>query len=278
MTPLKETQSVNDKPTANRTSPRPSAILINVQRLVLLAVLLAVWQGAVDFGYAQPLWVSSPLAIAKTLWSFFVDGTIYPHLLATLGNALAGLFVGSAGGVALGFLIVRFDTLGRILDPFINFIYSIPRIALAPLFVLWFGIGLLSKIVTIFVIVFFLLLVNTVTGIRQVDPHLVRAMKAMGATRWQVTRYVVLPSTMVWIIAGLKLAIPQSVIGAVIAEYVGSLRGLGYLILFAASNLDTTTVLSCVAVLGAISVIISEIVKNLEARLLRWNTEFANRP
>ena len=243
------------------------------QRLALLVVLLALWEAAVAFGYADALWVSRPSAIVKTLWVFFVKGTIYPHLLATLGNAVAGLVVGSLGGIALGFFIVRFERIGRVLDPFINFIYSIPRIALAPLFVLWFGIGLSSKIVTIFVIVFFLLLVNTVTGIRQVDPHLARAMKAMGATRWQVTQYVVLPSTAVWILAGLKLAIPQSVIGAVIAEYVGSLRGLGYLIQFAAANLDTTTVLAAVTVLGAISTIISEIVSRAESRLLRWNAQ-----
>lgn len=261
---------------AKRPGARKSVLFL--QRAALLAILLALWEGAVASGYAQALWVSRPSAIAVRLWVFFVGGTIYPHLLTTLGNALAGLVVGSAGGVALGFLMVRFDRLGRIVDPFINFIYSIPRIALAPLFVLWFGIGLPSKIVTIFVIVFFLLLVNTVTGIRQVDPHLVRAMRAMGATRWQITRYVVLPSTMVWIIAGLKLAIPQSVIGAVIAEYVGSLRGLGYLILFAAANLDTTTVLSCVIVLGTISVLISALVKRLESYLLRWNAEFSNPP
>jgi NitT/TauT family transport system permease protein len=252
--------------------PPASMAALTFQRLLLLVAILALWEAAVAFGYAQRLWVSSPSAIGKTLYVFFVDGTIYPHLFTTLGNALAGLVVGSVGGIALGFFIARFERIGRILDPFINFVYSIPRIALAPLFVVWFGIGLTSKIVTIFVIVFFLLLVNTVTGIRQVDPHLVRAMEAMGATRWQVTRYVVLPSTTVWILAGLKLAIPQSVIGAVIAEYVGSLRGLGYLILFAAANLDTTTVLSAVAVLGTMSVIISEIVKWAESRLLRWKT------
>jgi NitT/TauT family transport system permease protein len=249
---------------------RDRAVLL-LQRLALLAVLLAAWEAAVAYGNVQPLWVSRPSAIAATLWDFFVGGSIYPHLLATLGNALAGLVAGSVGGIVLGFLIVRFDRFGRIIDPFINFFYSIPRIALAPLFVLWFGIGLGSKVATIFAIVFFLLLVNTVTGIRQVDGHLIRGMQAMGATRWQINRYVVIPSTLVWILAGLRLAIPQSVIGAVIAEYVGATKGLGYLILFASANLDTTTVMSAVVVLGLISIVITEVVNRVEATLLKWN-------
>jgi NitT/TauT family transport system permease protein len=242
-----------------------------VERLILLTLLLAAWEAAVAFGKMQALWVSRPSAIGATLWAFFVGGSIYPHLLYTLGNAVVGLVAGSLGGIALGFLIVRFERFGRIIDPFINFFYSIPRIALAPLFVLWFGVGLGSKVATIFAIVFFLLLVNTVTGIRQVDKHLVRGMQAMGATRWQINRYVVIPSTLVWILAGLRLAIPQSVIGAVIAEYVGATKGLGYLILFAAANLDTTTVLSAVVVLGTISVAITEIVNRVETTLLKWN-------
>lgn len=258
-------------PHARRRRDRRDGAILLLQRLILLAILLAAWQAAVDYGKVQALWVSKPSAIAATLWEFFVGGTIYPHLFATLGNAVAGLVAGSIGGIVLGFLIVRFDRFGRIVDPFINFFYSIPRIALAPLFVLWFGIGLGSKVATIFAIVFFLLLVNTVTGIRQVDRHLVRGMQAMGATRWQINWYVVIPSTLVWILAGLRLAIPQSVIGAVIAEYVGATKGLGYLILFASANLDTTTVLSAVVVLGVISIVITEIVNRVEAILLRWN-------
>jgi NitT/TauT family transport system permease protein len=259
--------------TAQARPKRSMGWSLPLQRLALLVIILALWEEAVDHGYADALWVSRPSAIAKTLWMFFVGGTIYPHLFTTLGNALAGLVVGSVGGVALGFFVVWFERIGRVLDPFINFINSIPRIALAPLFVLWFGIGLTSNIVTIFVIVFFLLLVNTVTGIRQVDPHLVRAMRAMGATRWQVTRYITIPSTTVWILAGLKLAIPQSVIGAVIAEYVGSQRGLGYLIEFAAANLDTTTVLSAVTVLGVVSILIRKVVDHIEERLMKWTTQ-----
>src|SRR5579862_4093698 len=147
-------------PTPGDRDEDPSAIRIGVSlrllasRLLLLVFVLGVWEAAVQYGYADPLWVSRPSSIGKALWAFFVKGTIYTHLFATLGNALAGLAVGSIGGVALGFFIVRFDWIGQVLDPFINFIYSIPRIALAPLFVLWFGIGLSSKIVTIFVIVF----------------------------------------------------------------------------------------------------------------------------
>jgi len=257
------------QPRRQRAARERGVLLL--QRLALLALLLGSWEAAVVYGKVQALWVSRPSAIAATLWEFFVGGSIYPHLIATLGNAVAGLIVGSVGGILLGFLVVRFDRLGRIIDPFINFFYSIPRIALAPLFVLWFGIGLGSKVATIFAIVFFLLLVNTVTGIRQVDKHLIRGMQAMGATRWQINRYVVIPSTLVWILAGLRLAIPQSVIGAVIAEYVGATKGLGYLILFASANLDTTTVLSAVVVLGVISILITEVVNRVEATLLKWN-------
>lgn len=239
-------------------------------RLALAVAFLGLWEFAVTHGDIDDFWVSRPSAIAATLWQFFSTGYIYPHLFTTLQEALLGLIAGAAGGVALGFILARFDFFGRVVNPFIFFLYSIPRIALAPLFVLWFGIGLTSKIFTIFVIVFFLLLVNTVTGIRNVDPHLVRGMKAMGATRMQIARMVTLPSTLVWILAGLQIAIPNSVIGAVIAEYVGATRGLGYVILFASSNLDTTTLLAAITVLGVISVIISRATSYAESRLLRW--------
>jgi sulfonate transport system permease protein len=239
-------------------------------RVLLAAVVLGLWEFAVRKGEIDDFWVSRPSAIATTLWRFFSTGYIYPHLLVTLEEALLGLIAGAVGGVALGFILARFDFFGRVVNPFIFFLYSIPRIALAPLFVLWFGIGLTSKVFTIFVIVFFLLLVNTVTGIRNVDPHLVRGLKAMGATRMQVARMVTLPSTLVWILAGLQIAIPNSVIGAVIGEYVGATRGLGYVILFASSNLDTTTLLAAITVLGVISVAISRATSYAETRLLRW--------
>lgn len=239
-------------------------------RLGMGTILLLAWELAVTHGGIDDFWVSRPSAIGATLWRFFATGYIYPHLFTTLQEALLGLIAGSVGGVLLGFFLARFEFFSRVVNPFIFFLYSIPRIALAPLFVLWFGIGLSSKIFTIFVIVFFLLLVNTVTGIRNVDPHLVRGLKAMGATRMQIVRMVTLPSTLVWILAGLQIAIPNSVIGAVIAEYVGATKGLGYVILFASSNLDTTTLLAAITVLGVISVAISRATSYAEHRLLRW--------
>jgi NitT/TauT family transport system permease protein len=245
-------------------------IAVIISRLALAAFLLGAWELAVRHGNIDDFWVSRPSAIGHTLWEFFATGYIFPHLFVTLEEAMLGLVAGSVGGILLGFLLARFEFFGRVVNPFIFFLYSIPRIALAPLFVLWFGIGLSSKIFTIFVIVFFLLLVNTVTGIRNVDPHLIRGLKAMGATRLQIARMVTLPSTLVWILAGLQIAIPNSVIGAVIGEYVGATRGLGYVILFASSNLDTTTLLAAITVLGTISVAISRATSYLEARLMRW--------
>lgn len=254
----------------NTTKAKAGAVRVLVGRLVLAAALLAAWEVLVHYGVLDAFWVSTPSAIGSTLWSFFATGYIYPHLFVTLHEAVVGLIAGALGGILLGFLLSQSDYVARVTQPFIFFLYSIPRIALAPLFVLWFGIGLTSKVVTIFIIVFFLLLVNTMTGIRNVDPHLVRGLKAMGASRLQIARMAILPSTMVWIIAGLQIAIPNAVIGAVIAEYVGSTRGLGYIILFASANLDTTTLLSAVTVLGVISIIISQLTSHVESRLMRW--------
>lgn len=248
---------------------------ILVGRLILAVALLSLWEMLVRYGILDEFWVSRPSAIGATLWVFFSTGFVCPHLYATLQEAVVGLVAGSIGGILLGFLLAQSDYITRVTQPFIFFLYSIPRIALAPLFVLWFGVGLTSKVITIFVIVFFLLLVNTMTGIRNVDPHLVRGLRAMGANRFQIARMVILPSTTVWILAGMQIAIPNAVIGAVIAEYVGSTRGLGHLILFSSSNLDTTTLLSAVTVLGVISIVISQITTYTEARLMRWR---ANAP
>ena len=245
------------------------ALLINGGRILLLVVLIAVWQLA-SGSLLSPLVVSSPLAVLHQLLQWIGDGTLWFHTAITLQETMLGLLFGIVAGIIAGFLLGPQQVLGKILDPFIIALYSIPKVALAPLFIVWFGIGLQMKVIMAAVTVFFLVFFNTLAGVRNVDPDLVDAVYLMGGRRRDIMFKVIIPSATGWVLTGLRIAIPYALIGAIIAELVASNRGIGYLIDAAAAEFNTAGVFAALVVLTIIAAILNAIVDVIDRKTSRW--------
>lgn len=243
--------------------------LIRFWQLAFIAVWLGSWELA-SGRLIRPFFSSSPSAVAVRVWEWTTTGYIWIHIAATLQAMLVGLVIGSVLGVLVGFLLGRGEVLSRIFEPFITAVYSLPKLALAPLFILWFGIGLLSKVVLVALIVFFLVFYNTYAGVRDVDRLYINALRIMGGSRREVYTKVIMPSASVWVFTGLKLAVPYSLIGAIVGELISSNRGLGYTINNSAGFFDTTGVLAGLVFVAVISISINQAVASLGKRLMRW--------
>jgi NitT/TauT family transport system permease protein len=244
-------------------------------RLGLLVIVIAAWElmagnPKTEFVLVDRFWTSQPSDIVARLADWVARGTLWLHLLITLEEMVVGLVIGSILGVVVGFLLGRNLTLARVLDPFIMAIYSIPKLALAPLFILWFGVGLEPKIVLVATACFFLLFLNTYSGVRDVDRELVDIIRLMGASQRDLLMKVVLPSASPWILTGLKAAVPYSLIGAVVGEIMASNRGLGYLLIHAQGQYDTAGVFAAIIVLMIMGLLLNEVVNRSETYLLRW--------
>ena len=246
-------------------------------RLGLLALVMVAWEllagnPKTEFALVDKFWTSQPSDIAARLAEWIARGTLWLHLLITLQEMVVGLVIGSVFGIAVGFLLGRNLTLARVLDPFIMAIYSIPKLALAPLFILWFGVGLEPKIVLVATACFFLLFLNTYSGVRDVDRELLDIIRLMGASQRDLLLKVVLPSASPWILTGLKAAVPYSLIGAVVGEIMASNRGLGYLLIHAQGQYDTAGVFAAIIVLMIMGLLLNEVVNRSETYLLRWKS------
>jgi NitT/TauT family transport system permease protein len=242
---------------------------ITLKRTVLLVVLLAAWQLA-SGRLIQPFWISSPLEVAQRLADWYEKGKLMPNIGVTLFEALSGFLIGTIAGGAVGLLLGWFRRLADLLDPFIIGLYSLPKVALAPLFILWFGIGLQMKVILTAVIVFFLVFFNTYSGVRDTSRELIDIIRLMGAGTGEVVRRVVLPSALTAIFVGLRVSIPYAMIGAVVAEMMASNRGVGYLLVDSTGQFDTAGAFAALTLLLVLSLALNAIVVRLERYLLRW--------
>ncbi len=211
---------------------------VALYRAGLALAILAAWQAA-SGRLVNPFWLSSPVEIGATLWSWTRSGLLERHLLVTFEETAAGFLIGAATAIAAALAIAHSDTARRTVDPFVTAVYGVPKVALAPLFIMWLGIGLAPKIVLAAVSVFFLMFFNTMAGVRQVDRHLVEAMTLMGAQPLYIQRRVVVPAALPWIFTGLKLGLPYGFVGAVAAEMMASNQGIGFLTQDAAGQFNT---------------------------------------
>ena len=213
-------------------------------RLIVLAVILAAWQvGSVLVG---PYWLSSPFAVAARFTAQILNGELIVQGGYTVEEALIGTVIGGVPAVLLPFLLRRHPIIVAILDPFMVGGYGAPKLAFAPLFILWFGIGIESKIALVASVVFFIVYFNTLAGVRALDPRLVQMAQIVGASERQVARHIVLPGAVPAYSPGFRIAVPYAIGGAVIAELISSNRGLGYLVQTGAMNFDTTSVFAAI--------------------------------
>ncbi len=254
-----------------RSGPGASgtATILLWQILVGVAVLSA-WQGLVSLNILDPFFVSRPTAIVQRVATWMIGGSLWQHLAATLEEALLGLLIGAAMGISLGFSLARAPFLGRVFDPYIKMLNAVPRVVLAPLFLLWFGLGIWSKVALAVTLVFFVMFFNTYQGVRDADRVLIDNVRMLGATERQLVRHVLVPSALTWIFSSLQTSLGFAMVGAVVGEYLGSTRGLGYVISQAEGTFDTTGVFAGMTVLAIVVVIVSAGVSRLERWLLRW--------
>jgi NitT/TauT family transport system permease protein len=241
-----------------------------VRQIVALLILLALWEAAGRAGMLNPLYLPSPSQIGAALFDLFSDGRIWPHLEATFTAALGGLVLGIVVGAVLGVAAALARLVAELLEPVMTLLNAVPRVILAPLFVIWLGIGLASKIALSFILVAVLIFFTVFTGIRQVDRRMVERVTTLGGDRWALVRHVYLPSVTAWILSNLKIAVGFAFTGALVGEFVAATHGLGYLLSFAQSTYNAALMFALIFLILLVVLLIFGIAGRLEKYLLRW--------
>lgn len=231
--------------------------------------MLALWELLADW-VLDPFFFSSPTRVFDYILEYVGQGEFFADFLFSFQAATTGYILGVSLGVFMGFVLATATKVAAVLNPYILAIYGIPRIALAPLFIVWFGIGIQSKIFMAMLMAFFLAFFNTYTGVRQVDPNYINIARVAGASRFEINRKVVLPAASPWIIAGLRISIPYALVAALVAEFIASTQGLGFRIALMSQQFNTTGVMGGVIIIMIVVLVANLLLDRAEARILRW--------
>lgn len=245
---------------------------VRLIQLALVGTIVAMWQILVPH-FNLIFFFSTPAAVAESFFRQVMDGTLFYHTGITVTEAIGGFLLGGSIGMILGILLGRSQLLSDVLSPFITTFYSMPKVALAPLFILWFGIGLDMKIYLAASIVFFLVFLNTFHGVREVSQQQIAILKLMNANEWHLLSKVIVPSAIVWVFAGLRLSVPYALIGAIVGEIIASNRGLGYLLAHSAGMFDTAGTFAALIAIMILSMIFHKIVNFAEHKLMPWRSQ-----
>jgi NitT/TauT family transport system permease protein len=232
---------------------------VTLQQTAFMLVMIGLWE-ALGAYVLDPFWSSRPSLIAGRLWFLAKRGDLSWHVSATLTEAALGLALGSVVGIALGLLMARYAKAAKIAEPLFMGLYSLPRVALAPLFILWFGIGLPAKVMMSFSMVVFIFVLNIVEGVRAMDRDPIDLMRTMKASQLYIVRRVLLPAVLPWIFASFRIGVGLSLIGALVGELIGSSRGLGWYIERAAGQLDTTGVFTGIVILVVLAMLANQMI------------------
>ena len=243
---------------------------ISVFQILLLLALFVIWHILTRTEILPPFFFGEPLIVLERIWDWFSGGRIYKHLAVTLIETLLAFVIGTVAGLVVGLWLALSKTASDLLDPYIKAFNSMPRVILAPIFAVWFGLGIWSKVLLGVTLVFFIVFFSVYHGVREVNPVLVANARMLGASKRQLLRYVYVPSATAWVFSSLHAAVGMAFVGAVIGEYLGSAKGVGYLILQAEGVFDINTVFAGVLVLTVCALILDRMVTIVERRLLRW--------
>jgi NitT/TauT family transport system permease protein len=252
-------------------------------QLALLGIILATWQICTGIAwfrtntFLDPFFISRPSLVAQKLYDWTLGaqrGFLWPHLVSTVGATLLGLVVAVITGFFAGLGLSQNRALAAVFNPFIVALNSLPRIAMVPLITMIFGLGLASKVVTAWFIVFFLIFFNAFKGGVSIEQHLVNFCRTLGASNRQIMFTVRIPNSLAWTFAALPNAVSFSLIGVVIAEFVGSTTGMGYLIVTSLATMNATDMFATITVLGVIGLVLVSVIGVVERRLLHWSPEF----
>jgi NitT/TauT family transport system permease protein len=249
-------------------------------QLLLLVLIFAAWQVLTQPDLLPPVvwdnpdraafFFGEPVKMFRAIWSWFTEGTIYKHLWVTLEETVLAFVIGAALGLAVGLWLGLSATASALLDPYITAMNAMPRVVLAPIFMVWFGLGIWSKVALGVTLVFFIVFFNVYQGVKEVSPVVLNNTVMLGANRKQLLRYVYLPSATSWVFSSLHTSVGMAFVGAVVGEYLGSASGVGYLIQQAEGAFDINTVFAGILVLTAFALVLDVAVSRAERRLLRW--------
>jgi NitT/TauT family transport system permease protein len=257
--------------TAPRRGWNRDKILPIVLPLLTLVVFVIVWDRVIVMFGVTPEVMPRPAAALADLLHGLSTGVYITHTLVTLTEVIYGFVIGTLGGFAVGVLVAEFRYVRMALYPFLIVLQITPKVAIAPLFIIWLGYGISSKVAIAASISFFPVIINTVAGLRAADAELLEMMRAFCATRWQIFHRVKLKLALPYIFAGLSVAMALAVIGAIVAEFVGSTQGLGYLILQANFKLDTAQVFAVLVLLAVLGIALSAVLSFVSRRALFWH-------
>jgi NitT/TauT family transport system permease protein len=255
-------------PPANRRIPRLGWEHALVPLVLVLGLVL--WDLLVRWAHYPAFFLPSPARVAARFVQAVREDTLRPHILVTLREVLLGLALGLSVALGLGYLLAKSRLAERVLSPYLVASQAVPVVALAPLLVIWFGAGMLSKVLVCALTLFFPVLINTIVGVRSVERDLMDLMRSLRATRWQTFRYLEVPAALPVLFGGLKVGVTLSVIGAVVGEFVGADRGLGFLVSLARGLFDTPLLFVALLTLMVIALALYLLVAALEAWLLKW--------
>lgn len=243
---------------------------LRVWQLSLLTIILVGWYG-LSTDAKMAFFFGDPIGVAKRIWVWFVaDADIYRHLQITLTETLLAFAIGTSFGMAAGLWLGLSPVASAVLDPYIKALNSMPRVILAPIFAMWFGLGIWSKVALAVTLVFFIVFFNVYQGVREVSPTLLDNARMLGADRRKLLRFVYLPSATSWVFSSLHTSVGLAFVGAVVGEYLGSAAGVGYLILQAEGTFDVNTVVAGIIVLTVCALLLDSAVGIIEKKLMKW--------
>jgi NitT/TauT family transport system permease protein len=259
---------------------KPNRSNLRIWQWLLLVLIFVVWYVLTSptlmppFYFDDPnraaFFFGEPLVVLQRIWEWFASGEIYIHLGVTLTETVLAFALGTLGGLGVGLWLALSPTMAALLDPYIKAANSMPRVILAPIFGVWFGLGIGSKVALGITLVFFIVFFNVYQGVKEVSPVVLANVRMLGANRQQLLRNVYLPSAMSWVFSSLHTAVGLAFVGSVVGEYLGSARGVGYLILQAQGTLDVNTVFAGIIVLTVFALILDWCVVLVETRLMKW--------
>lgn len=266
-----------------RPTPGQAPLVIPTRRLALISLrafialaFVGFWEWGARAGVLDPFFYSAPDRVLAALVTWFSTGSIWPHILATLEESLLGLASGVIAAMVVGFALARNAFLGELFEPILMLLNAVPRIVLAPLLIMWFGIGPGSKVALSFLLVFFVVFFAVYAGVRDIDPILIRNARLLGARGFDLDREIYLPAALNWIFSSLRVAVGFAFTGAVVGEFLGASRGLGYLLGTAQGTFSPAQMLAGLIVIMALIGVVFAVVHVVERRLLGWKEARGN--
>ena len=258
---------------ARRASHRRRQIVITA-RIAILVVILAGWELGTRFGLIDPFFFASPSGIADQIWVWLTEGTsqgpLWEQVAVTLEETMLGFAIGAVGGIVCGVVLGRNKMLADIFSTYIKVANSIPRVVLGSIFIIALGLGMASKVALAVVMVFFVVFANAFQGVREADRAMIANAQILGASPLQITRAVIIPSAMSWILASLHVSFGFALVGAVVGEFLGAKKGVGLLISTAQGSFNANGVFAAMVILAVLALAVEAVITVVENRLVKW--------